>query len=117
MNQYYALRTDAVTELERQNQEKVRELASECIVILENDGVLPLCPGNRKIALFGNGAKDTVKGGTGSGDVNSREVICIEDGLKAAGFEITTHERLEKYSKKLVESKASYMEEIEQVRI
>lgn len=113
MNQYYALRTDAVTELERQNQEKVRELASECIVILENDGVLPLCPGNRKIALFGNGAKDTVKGGTGSGDVNSREVICIEDGLKAAGFEITTHERLEKYSKKLVESKASYMEEIE----
>ena len=113
MNQYYALRTDAVTELERQNQEKVRELASECIVILENDGVLPLCPENRKIALFGNGAKDTVKGGTGSGDVNSREVICIEDGLKAAGFEITTHDRLEKYSKKLVESKASYMEEIE----
>lgn len=113
MNQYYALRTDAVTELERQNQEKVRELASECIVILENDGVLPLSPENRKIALFGNGAKDTVKGGTGSGDVNSREVICIEDGLKAAGFEITTHERLEKYSKKLVESKASYMEEIE----
>ncbi len=113
MNQYYALRTNAVTELERQNQEKVRELASECIVILENDGVLPLSPENRKIALFGNGAKDTVKGGTGSGDVNSREVICIEDGLKAAGFEITTHDRLEKYSKKLVESKASYMEEIE----
>ena len=113
MNHYYALKTDAVTELEKQNQEKVRELASECIVILENDGVLPLCQDNRRIALYGNGAKDTVKGGTGSGDVNSREVICIEDGLKAAGFEITTHDRLEKYSKKLVESKASYMEEIE----
>ncbi len=55
----------------------------------------------RKIALYGNGAKDTVKGGTGSRDVNSREVVCIEDGLMAAGFEVTNHKGLEECSRKL----------------
>lgn len=108
---YYALKTDEVTELEKTNQEKVRELASECIVILENDGVLPLDSDNRKIALYGNGARDTIKGGTGSGEVNARETVCIEDGLTAAGFQITTRERLASYSRTLAQSKAAYMEE------
>lgn len=112
MNKYFAKRTDEVSELERENQKKVRELAGECMVILENDGTLPLEKDNRRIALFGNGARDTIKGGTGSGDVNSREVVCIEDGLKEAGFEVSTQERLHKYSQKLSESKSAYMEEI-----
>lgn len=112
MNQYYALKSDEATELERQNQNTVRTLASECIVLLENDGTLPLDKNTKKIALFGNGARDTIKGGTGSGDVNSREVVCVEEGLKAAGFEITTQKRLEAYSKKLEESKMAYMKEV-----
>ena len=112
MNQYYALKTDAITELEKQNQEKIRSFASEGIVILENDGVLPLDQANRKIALYGNGARDTVKGGTGSGDVNSREVVCIEEGLTLAGFEVTTHNRLKEYSDRTIESKTTYMAEV-----
>ena len=44
------------------------------MVLLENDGVLPLKNAG-KIALYGNGARGTVKGGTGSGDVNTRSVI------------------------------------------
>lgn len=59
------------------------------MVLLENDGVLPLKKIG-KIALYGAGARHTIKGGTGSGDVNSREVINIEQGLKDAGFTITT---------------------------
>lgn len=112
MSTYYALKSNEITQLEQKNQDKVRELAGECMVILENDGTLPLSSDNRKIALFGNGARDTIKGGTGSGDVNCREVVCIEDGLRAAGFQVTTRERLESYSKKLVESKASYMKNV-----
>lgn len=112
MNQYFAKRSDEISDLERKNQERVRELAGECIVILENDGTLPLEGDNRRIALFGNGARDTIKGGTGSGDVNSREIICIEDGLKEAGFEVATEERLRKYSERLSESKNAYMKEI-----
>ena len=57
--------------------------------LLENNGALPLAPGGR-IALFGNGGRRTVKGGTGSGDVNSRFVVNIEQGLEEAGFQVTT---------------------------
>ena len=74
---------------EQEHMELARRLAAECVVLLENDGTLPL-KDVRKIALFGAGARQTVKGGTGSGDVNSRMVINIEQGLKERGFDITT---------------------------
>ena len=59
---------------------------------------LPLTePG--EIALFGSGARHTIKGGTGSGDVNSRHVTTIEEGLEAAGFTIVTRPWLEAYDR------------------
>ena len=76
----------------------VRALAPECMVLLRSDGALPLTePG--QIALFGSGARHTVKGGTGSGDVNSRHVTTIEEGLEAAGFTIVTRPWLEAYDR------------------
>lgn len=66
-----------------------RELSTEGIVLLENNGVLPLT-NSGKIALFGSGARDTIKGGTGSGDVNTDVLITVEQGLMNAGFEIQT---------------------------
>ena len=67
----------------------VRRLAPECTVLLKKDGSFPLsAPG--KLALYGSGARHTVKGGTGSGEVNSRYFVTIEEGLENAGFEITT---------------------------
>lgn len=65
-----------------------RKAAREGIVLLKNeDRVLPLSAGSR-IALYGVGAIHTVKGGTGSGDVNAREVVSIREGLRAASFTI-----------------------------
>ena len=59
---------------------------------------LPLTePG--EIALFGSGARHTIKGGTGSGDVNSRHVTTIEEGLETAGFTIVTRPWLEAYER------------------
>ena len=76
----------------------VRALAPECMVLLRSDGALPLAePG--QIALFGSGARGTIKGGTGSGDVNSRHVTSIEEGLEAAGFTIVTRPWLEAYDR------------------
>lgn len=42
------------------------------------------------IALYGSGARRTIKGGTGSGEVNSRYFVTIEQGLKNVGFHITS---------------------------
>lgn len=72
-----------------------RAAAGECMVLLENDGTLPVsAPG--KLALYGNGARRTVRGGTGSGDVNARSSVSIEQGLKNAGFIITTEAWLDR---------------------
>ena len=74
-----------------------RKAAAEGIVLLKNeDRLLPVRKGSR-IALFGAGASRTVKGGTGSGDVNERESVSIFRGLKDAGYVITTEEWIAEY--------------------
>lgn len=99
MAEIYARTSPEITKEEIAHMELSRKLAGECMVLLENEGVLPIA-GKGRIALFGNGARHTVKGGTGSGDVNSRTVINIEEGLKEAGYTITTEEWLDRNEKK-----------------
>lgn len=112
----HALKTNEITDMEITNQNKVRALAGECVVVLENDGVLPLSStGN--IALFGNGARHTIKGGTGSGDVNSRSVVNVEMGLKDAGFNVTTTEWLDTFDKVLKKHQTDYMENIHRISV
>lgn len=77
-----------VSELERKNGELALKIAEEGIVLLENNGALPIKAG--KVALYGSGARKTCKGGTGSGDVNNRENINVEQGLEKCGFTVTT---------------------------
>ncbi|MBO6040982.1 MAG: glycoside hydrolase family 3 C-terminal domain-containing protein, partial [Oscillospiraceae bacterium] len=85
----YATRSSAITPREIANMALSRSLAGECVVLLENDGTLPL-EGKGPLALFGNGARQTIRGGTGSGDVNTRSDVNIEKGLEEAGFTVTT---------------------------
>ena len=74
---------------ERLHLEMLRPHLAECMVLLKKDGSFPLKePGD--LALYGSGARQTVKGGTGSGEVNSRFAVNAEDGLRAAGFHLTT---------------------------
>lgn len=115
MAQIYALKTDEIQEYEINHQETVRKLAGECMVVLENDGVLPLKDDMKRLALFGTGARHTVKGGTGSGDVNVRHVTSIEDGLSDAGFEIVTGKWLDKYDTILKNAQDTYLEMIQRI--
>ncbi len=62
-----------------------REAAGESMVLLRNEGALPL-KGNEKVALYGISAIDFVAGGTGSGDVNKAYVVNMEDAMAGAGF-------------------------------
>lgn len=75
--------------------ELLRENAAGCTVLLKKDGQFPLGePCN--IAVFGNGARKTVKGGTGSGDVNC-EYNTIEQSLENNGFTVTTKAWMDAY--------------------
>ncbi len=59
-----------------------RQAAEEGMVLLKNErGVLPLAPGCR-VALFGKGSFDYVKGGGGSGDVTVAYTRNVYEGLK-----------------------------------
>jgi len=62
-----------------------RKAAGESIVLLRNNGALPLA-GSEKVALYGVSAIDFVAGGTGSGDVNKAYVVNMVEALEGAGF-------------------------------
>ena len=62
-----------------------REAAKEGMVLLKNNGdLLPFGFGTR-LALFGKGTFDYVKGGGGSGDVTVSYVVNLYEGLKKLG--------------------------------
>lgn len=65
-----------------------RKAAADGMVLLKNNNMpLPINK-DQKITLFGNTQIETVKGGTGSGDVNAAYTISIADGLKSAGYQL-----------------------------
>ena len=64
-----------------------REIAAEGLVLLENNGVLPLKKGKR-IALLGVDSYDALVGGSGSGHVNRAYEVSIYEGLLNAGFRL-----------------------------
>ena len=90
--------SEDVLPLERRGRELSRMAAADGMVLLHNNGALPLRAGAR-LALFGLGARHTIKGGTGSGDVNSRDVVSVEEGLRAQGFTIVNSRYLDEYDR------------------
>ena len=99
------------TQFELANRALARKAAAEGYVLLENDGILPLK--NKKIALYGSGARMTVKGGTGSGQVRERYSVSIAQGMENAGFEITTKAWLDRFDKFYADTYENYRQEQE----
>ena len=98
---------------EKKHIELLRKAACECMVLLKSDGTFPLekaC----EVALYGSGARKTIKGGTGSGDVNVRHYVTIEEGLKNAGFQITTSDWMDEYEVKYKDARKLFVKEIKQ---
>lgn len=97
---------------EKKHLELLRSQLGECTVLLKTNGAFPLDkPG--KIAAYGNGVRGTVKGGTGSGEVNSRYFVNVEQGLLEAGFEITTGKWLDDYAQVRVEAKKQFVKDLQ----
>lgn len=103
-----------VTKRELENRKVARRAAAEGMVLLKNERqLLPLKEGT-KVALYGVGASRTIKGGTGSGDVNERETVNIFQGMKNAGFEITTEDWIRDYDRQYQEARYAWRDEIEE---
>ncbi|MCQ3035183.1 MAG: glycoside hydrolase family 3 C-terminal domain-containing protein [Bacilli bacterium] len=93
---------------ERKHIEYCEANAHESVLLLKRNDAFPIdkpC----KVALFGNGARNTIKGGTGSGDVVSRYFVNIETGLEQAGFTVTSKPWLDAYDEEVKKWLNSYI--------
>ena len=93
--QTYARTSPEENQRERDHRDLARRIAEEGIVLLKNDGALPVAPGN--IALYGAGVTKTIFGGTGSGEVNARKYVNVLEGFENAGYRVTTKRWLDDY--------------------
>ena len=74
-----------------------RDAAREGMVLLKNEnGALPLARG-AKVALFGKGTFDYVKGGGGSGDVTVPYTRNLSDGMRAYPDRVTVFEETDAF--------------------
>ena len=93
---------------ERKHLNVLRPHLAECTVLLRRDKSFPL-DSPCTIAAFGNGVRKTIKGGTGSGEVNSRFFVNVEEGLEQAGFKVVTKSWLDAYDKVRSEAKKRFI--------
>lgn len=112
----FAATTDPTqSQREKENAALARRVAADGMVLLEqnDDKALPIADSSKPIALFGNGAIRTVRGGTGSGDpfngglsgggdplVNqsSRYHVNIYDTFVREGYKVTSSSLLENWA-------------------
>jgi len=111
-NKIWASKSDVESESELNHGLFVTDSATECIVLMKNNGVLPL-QRNQKVALFGNGTRHTIKGGTGSGDVNSRFTVTVENGLIEADSEVTSENWINRNAEAHAKAKSDYVSWLE----
>lgn len=103
--------SEEISEREQRHRILAREAAEESIVLLKNDGVLPL-PTGIPVALFGAGAGLTIKGGTGSGDVNVRHSVSIYDGFTLARVRVTSKDWIKDYEERYELARQAWKKQI-----
>ena len=92
---------------EKEHLSRLRPSLAECMVLLKTNGAFPLDTPS-SLAAYGSGVRCSVKGGTGSGEVNSRFSVTIEQGLKEAGFTLTSGAWLDAYDSVRAKAKESF---------
>lgn len=110
MKREYVSGTKDISRREISHLQKLRAIAAESMVLLKNDGTLPLKE-SQTVALFGSGARRTVKGGIGSGDVNVRHSVSVEEGLVNSGFNIASTAWMDAYDKLMDNAKQQFVME------
>ena len=65
-----------------------RSIATEGMVLLKNNGALPLARNCKMIALYGTSSYNLYVAGTGNGNANNNHAVSLNEGLKAAGYKL-----------------------------
>ena len=113
---------NSISQREKDNAALARKVATEGMVLLRNDEqALPIK--GKNVALFGNSAIRTIRGGTGSGDpfngglsgggdimvdLSERYNINIYDAFVENGYNVTSGDFLEEFAKGYDEAKLAF---------
>ena len=89
MSLVFAVPAELSAETKAESEALIEEISGEGIVLLENDGLLPLAQ-NTRLNVFGWASTNPCYGGTGSGAVDTSTAVTLLDGLENAGFELNT---------------------------
>lgn len=119
MSKFHAPTRGEVSQRELKHQAISRKIGAEGMVLLENNGALPIRLAGEKIALFGSGVRHTVQGGTGSGEVNTRYQVNVEQGFEEAGAIIVSKawlNRLDQADQEAMEAFAERLRRMAQER-
>ena len=88
---YYASDFETETALNEHNGQVARDIEAEGMVLLENDGGLPLTTSasdKAKVSLFSVSSVDMVYGGTGSGSIDTSTAPTLKDALEGVNLEV-----------------------------
>ena len=79
-----------ISQREIDHKTAAKNIAAQGMVLMENkNNSLPIsAKKGTKVALFGQGVYNTIKGGTGSGAVNQRDNVTVQQGFENAGYDI-----------------------------
>jgi len=109
-----ATESSEIQPYEKEHINFLKENSAECTLFLNKNGAFPLdkpC----KLLLVGAGARQTLKAGTGSGEVESRYIVTCEQGLEAAGFDIVSKDWLDKFPQFKKAKRESFVNFIKQL--
>ena len=94
------------------DQPLARKIAAQSMVLLKNDGILPLKKGS-KIAVIGELARSPRYQGAGSSHINPTKLDNALDELKASGFKVEFAQGYELKAKKAKKNAAHIAEAVE----
>ncbi len=80
----------------KKSKDVIKKVGEEGMVLLKNDGVLPITSDKMNINVFGWASTSPIFGGTGSGASDSEGSVGVIDSLEEAGFK-TNHTLTDMY--------------------
>ncbi|WP_052078686.1 glycoside hydrolase family 3 protein [Spirochaeta lutea] len=85
---YYEMDYPSYEALKEASDALVQEIEAEGMVLLKNNGALPLAETGSRVTLLGRSAADPVYGGSGSGSVDVSLAVDLRTALEDRGFTV-----------------------------
>lgn len=102
----------SLTPIEEKHLSILKKNMGECSLFLKRDNDDFPISNIKDIALYGNGVRHTIKGGTGSGSLDIHYFDNIEEAFISRNIKVTTKEWLDKYDELFITEKKKFIKQV-----